>query len=315
MAHKSQSRSQNQNHAAALKAVHIDKNILAPPSESPKINLDSSDHSFLDISANCPKTLCIGTVIPDCGELSEKWLSLQLKFLKSTTSTGFHHVTFLQKGTPSQFFLQNTEVIQNSISKNFHNSGAHAVGLRNILEYFKKHSDEYENFLFLDMDAFPIRKQWHECLCDKLSKGYEIATILRCENLEQRLHSSVIFLDKRALEYLDWDVREVGKDLLGVTEADVQIANYQQERRNKAFVMLRSNQYQIHPLLCAVYYDLFYHHGNGCGKDNKMKASLYWSHVISQEWDSSKTSEHLFSHPTSFIGKLAGWYKEEYAQV
>jgi len=261
-----------------------------------------------------PKPLCVGTIFPGVSEFNQRWLDLQLKYLRASTSVDFHHVTFLQQGQASEFFKNNTEIIR-SKGPAARNSAAHVKGLEGLKNYFIKNADLYKHFLFIDMDAFPIHKDWYANLCDKLKTKWEIATLLRPENLEQRLHSSVLFCDKRALPRLSWGLRKVGDDLIGKSESDVQILEYQNARRKQAYVMLRSNQHQIHPLLCGVYYDLFYHHGCGSGRNFNMRSKPYWKHVVAQNVDVRKTIDELMKNPNDFIHELAGWNNKNYAQV
>jgi hypothetical protein len=255
--------------------------------------------------------LCVGTIFVNCRELGRKWLDLQLRYLKAT-SPAFHHVSVVNEGKASKYFTDNTEVIYTS--KQNKNSRAHVTGLKTLHSYFMKHKDLYDHFLFIDMDAFPIRKNWYKLLTQKLSK-WEIAIALRTENLETRLHSSILFTGKEGLSHLKWGVSKVGPDLLGAQESDVQLISHQQQRRDKAFVMLRSNQYQVHPLLCGVYYDLFYHHACGSGRNFNMRSKPYWGHVVSQKFDVMNTIDTLMKNPNEFIGELAGWHKEEYPKV
>lgn len=265
------------------------------------------------------KKLCIGTIFVDCGELGEKWLDLQLRYIKATTSD-FHHVSLVQNGDISNFFSDNTEIIRPfKVPRRRKPSHAHIVGLQSLHAHFLKNQDLYEDFLFLDMDAFPIRKNWHEILLHNLHGGlrsgtWEIATALRCENLETRLHSSILFADKQGLQHLKWRFARIGPDLVGKMEADVQLISHQKNRRNKAFVLLRSNQHQIHPLLCGVYYDLFYHHGCGSGRKFNMRSRPYWGH-ISPKFNVSKSINDLMDNPNEFIGNLAGWHRSEYPQI
>ena len=264
------------------------------------------------------KKLCIGTIFIDCGPLGEQWLDLQLKYIKATTRD-FHHISVVHNGKITPFFENNTQVIRPG-GKGVKNSKGHVIGLECLHRFFIKRRELYEDFLFIDMDAFPIKNNWHNILKPRVSGAaknspYEIATLLRCENLEQRLHSSVLFTGQTGLDHLKWGVQKVGMDLIGKQESDVKIVNYQEARRNKAFVMLRSNQHQIHPLLCGVYYDLFYHHGCGSGRNYNMRSKPYWSHIVPQAFDVRASIDQLMENPNEFIGKLAGWNQDQYPQV
>jgi len=266
-------------------------------------------------TVHSPKKLCIGTIFPDCGKLGEQWLDLQLRYIKATTKN-FHHVSLVQNGSKiSSFFSNNTEVIRPLGQRNAKNSQAHTVGLNGLHAHFIKHQANYDHFLFIDMDAFPIRKNWYDILVKKLGNNWELAIALRCENLETRLHSSILFATKPCLQHLKWGVHKVGVDLIGKSESDVNLMSHQTKRRKQSYVLLRSNQYQIHPLLCGVYYDLFYHHGCGSGRQFNMRSRPYWGHIVPQKFDVMGSIDKLMEDPNEFIGKLAGWHRSEYPQV
>jgi|LSQX01.3.fsa_nt_gb hypothetical protein len=256
--------------------------------------------------------LIVGSIFPDCEPLSQNWLDLQLRYLKATTDD-FHHVSIIQRGEIKSIFCDSTEVIRID-GPVLTNSAAHSKGLEYLKNHFIKVRNEFEFFLFLDMDAFPIRVNWRQILINQMG-DHEIAVALRPENLEQRLHSSILFCKRSALEHLRWSVRMVGRDLNGDKEMDVTLDPYQEERRQKAFVLLRSNMREIHPLLCGVYYDLFYHHGCGSGRAFNMRSRSYWKHIVSQTVDVMTTIENLFSDPNEFIGNLANWPESNYGKV
>ena len=262
------------------------------------------------------KRLCVGTIFPNCNELSRQWLDLQLRYLKSSTSVDYTHISVVQEGNISAFFENNTTVIRpkGKINKN---SMAHVRGLETLRDHYVGNVNNCEFFLFIDMDAFPIRKDWFDILTGKMTnRNYEIAVILRPENLEQRLHSSVLLSRHNIVPHLRWGVNRIGHDLIGGNESDVHLMSHQTGgARNKSFVLLRSNKCQIHPLLCGVYYDLFYHHGCGSGRNFNMRARPYWAHMIPAKFDVMGTIDDLMDHPNEFIGQLTGWEKTTYAQV
>lgn len=291
-------------------------NIRKPVKPEPIVQVNIQEQKGNVHSVN---KLCIGSIFVDCDELSEQWLDLQLRYIKATT-TDFHHVSLVQNSGSikiSKFFSNNTEVIRPipESPKTARDSQAHVIGLKGLHNYFKKHQATYENFLFIDMDAFPIRKNWYDILLRKLKK-HEIAIALRSENLETRLHSSILFCKKQGLAHLDWGVHKVGNDLIGRSESDVNLISHQAGvRRKNSYVLLRSNQYQIHPLLCGVYYDLFYHHGCGSGRKFNMRSRPYWGHIVNPRFDVMESINDLMNDPNEFIGKLAGWHRNEYPQV
>ncbi len=259
-----------------------------------------------------PKKLLVGSIFMSTDEIMCRWLDLQLRYLNATTKD-FEHVSFVTDCSSNEYFTSRTTLIPGPLGADV-DSYSHLRGLMVMLHYFRRRRQQYEYFLFLDMDAFPIRKHWLDIMESKMN-DYEIALPIRCENLETRLHSSVLLAKAVALDHLWFDVSTVGKDMMGNQETDVHVTRYQEERRDRVFPLLRSNQYNRHPLLFGIYYDLFYHNSCGTGRRFNMRARPYWEHMTPQDADVMGPTEELFSDPNAFIGKLAGYNSEEYAKV
>lgn len=249
----------------------------------------------------------MGSVFTDTSGWSRFWLETQLKYLKATTLVEFDHISILQEGDADSFSTE-SEVSLSSLRGS--GSVAHMHGLKQLKSQFLRRQEKYDNFLFLDMDAFPIRRNWLSLLNDRLAGRWDMATILRPENLEQRLHSSVIFCRIKALEKLDWEIGEVGKDLAGGTENDLKILHYQDELRDRVFPLLKSNKHLVHPLLCSVYWDMFYHHSCGSGRKFKMRSSSYWGHMMPKELTPPAAFfKEIKADTNGFIKKLTGWHE------
>lgn len=279
----------------------------------PKINKQT--YRRLKEKKNRPekKSLCVGTIFCDDSPLQREWFDLQLRFLKSTTIE-FDHVTFCGANKLSTDLFKTKSHLIHKPHTAISNE-AHVNGLKSILEHFKQNKEKYKNFLFIDSDAFPIRKNWYSLLLNKMGGNYEIAICLRNENLEQRLHSSILFARSPALEHIDFSVSQIpGGDLCGQKEIDVSCLPYQTDRRSLVYPLLRSNKKEIHPLLYGVYYDMFYHNGCGSGRKFNMRAGPYWNHMT-KDVELEKNRMNLFSSPGQFIRNLAGWNPEMYPEV
>lgn len=253
------------------------------------------------------KKLLVGTVFARDDDLQRRWFDLQQLFLRKSTSD-FDHMTYLY-GPSTGHMEESSRVIP--AAQNFSSSTAHIEGLKSLLAYFKFHKDEYEYFLFIDSDAFPIRRKWLDILVSKMEDRYEIATALRCENLETRWHASILFCKKEALKHLIFDYMSL-TDLAGYFEKDVSILKHQEERKENVLPLIKTNKYSIHPLLCSVYYDLFYHHACGSGRDYNMRSRWYWDTMVPDTCDVSELTESLMIDPYKFVSQLAGWKPEEY---
>ncbi len=256
----------------------------------------------------------IGSVFANDSAEQARWLALQLAYIRSTTDQ-FHHVVFIpsQNRLTNAFFKANTEFIPNVGDTTIASNHAHVLGLRALLRYFKAHRDEYSVFLFIDSDAFPIRRNWLDLLRARLQPPLEIAVAIRPENLEQRLHASILLATERALDNLSWEVGRAGLDLVGHAESDIMVPFYQQTNREGVFSLVRSNQFNVHPLLCGIYYDSFYHHGCGSGREFKVRSQSYWAHAVKEDVDVAALTAALMNDPVAFVNHLAGWSPMEYA--
>jgi hypothetical protein len=260
------------------------------------------------------KELLIGSCFLDDSPLQRQWLDLQLKFIRATTKE-FDHVIVVSHEVKGDAFADNSLVIH-PLEKftELGGSRAHQQSLNILADFFERKQDEYKYFLFLDCDAFPIRKNWLSILTDKMPH-HEIATLVRPENLERRLHSSVLFAKKEALPNLQFPATELGYNLAGEMERDIN-PPYYQERRNLVLSLVRSNKIEYHPVGCGVYFDMFYHHSNGSGcKYNETVSQKYWDHVVDPIEDLYDFTEMLMNDPNMFVKKLAGWNPDEYAVV
>lgn len=261
------------------------------------------------------KKLLVGSVFKNTAPDQLEWLNLQLKFFLSTTDN-FDHVTFLncQDAEP---FNGLTEVVGYG-DGGIQTSQQHCNGLCCLAEYFRSKRGEYENFLFIDNDAFPIKKNWINILRIRMDKhGKTIAAVLRPENLESRLHASVVFCKPEAVYHINFCFGMPCVDLLWNHEQDVGIGPYQEERREDVWPLLRTNKVNVHPVSCGVYFDMFYHHAFGSptlAMRFRCEISDYSTHYSGDMTDFPDLHQKLREDPFGFVGKLAGWCPDEYAK-
>lgn len=271
------------------------------------------------------KKLLVGSVFASDDPIQRKWLDLQLKFLAATTSD-FDHVAVVMEKPATRYFFDRTQVIVPGPGEEH----PHLRGLRTLLSRFQMFGDQYEGFLFLDSDAFPVKRDWQRWLDWKMrptyiyddagfalcqqTKQYEIAVILRPENFETRLHASVLFARPESLERLSFEYGHGGTDLLGNNEGDIHIPVYQTDRRRYALPLLRSNRMNVHPLACGIYYDMFYHHCCGSGRPMEYRSKKYWEQFVQIPGGMTRFTTELFTDPSRFVSNLAGWSDSEYAR-
>ncbi len=281
------------------------------------------------------KKLLVVSIFADDSEFQQSWLRLQLDFLRATTED-FDYVAMVSEGLHSDAFPKLATTIVPVGGDKLKSSLAHVNSLNEVLAHCRSKANEYENFLIMDGDAFPIRQNWLATLIKKMSptdkfdssgmaltsvaskkQNYEIAIALRPENLETRLHGSIFFVRGDAINKCGQFVfGTVGNDLAGNKEEDVHLPHYQTHFRHLAFPLLRTNKVQVHPLACGIYFDMFYHHACGSGRSMVMRATdWYLKDLVQPLQSTNRYAEQLMADPTGFISKLAGWNPQRYAKV
>ena len=295
------------------------------------------------------KRLLVGATFRDAQEDQLRWLDTQLRFLNATTSDGtgepiFDHVSSVnwdgqyapkegnKHGDILEYDSRDTKVISISsesvTGKLAPTSQQHIGSLQRLLAYFKENKENYDYFLFLDNDAFPIRRLWLDDLLSKMNEwNRDIAVVGRPEILEIRWHASVLFCRRSALDHLDFGLHHIPKaDLMCVDEHDVGIGEYQHSLREKVWPLIRTNAINLHPVQYGVYFDMFYHHGFG-GARNIRKGrnihkpwdtlrwgrNMYSTQYINEHYPWQQHTADFMEDPSSFVSRLAGWSVDKYA--
>lgn len=264
-----------------------------------------------EINSDVRKKLLVGTVFAKDNELQRRWLDLQLAFLKETT-VDFDHVCILYNQGKSDYFSSKTEVVNLVPFAPDTNSNAHVVGLNFLAEIFRSRRQIYRHFLFLDSDAFPVRIGWQDILEEKM-QNYPVALAIRTEDLETRYHASILYAKNECLDDLKFTISTAGTDLLGDPETDIMLGGFQES--GKVFPLIRSNQFNCHPVICGIYYDCFYHHCCGSGRAYNLRSRDYWDISCEKDINIDSYTTELMTKPNEFIGKLAGWSPERYAKI
>lgn len=287
------------------------------------------------------KRLLVGSVYASSEQRQREWFELQSEYLSKTTSDYDHVVVVNHPDTSA--FDDHVKVVYklDSDPTRIHGSQLHLDALNELHKYFLSVQDDYDCFLFLDNDAFPIRKNWEPLLANKMSSGQltgradrvkEIAVILRPEICEFRWHASVLYATKEGLRNLEFIfspmhyLAGMGKDLLGNIEDDIHI-NYQATQvRDSVLPLVRTNQYNLHPVAFGIYYDMFYHHTFGSEHGVKTNSTPfdslrnvgkygYGDFYANKDYPYREIYAELMTDPVSFIAKLGGWSVDEYAEV
>jgi len=252
--------------------------------------------------------ILVGTIIANAEEAAKQWLTLQLAALRATVD--FEHVAVIPPGSRSGHISTAVEYFSKytMILTRLESGPLHPASLSTLQKHFLQRQKEFDGFLFLDSDAFPIRKGWLETLMGlmtgKHGSRYDIATIYRPEFGETRLHASVLYATHPALEKLRF-VSERRGARGGDTEKDTYIDPYTDHWR-RVCRLVRTNRINVHPVLAGVYGDMFYHHG--CGSRNYFhKPPAWWplaDHPSFEQTIPTRLREKLVIRPREFLSQF-----------
>ena len=236
------------------------------------------------------KNLLVCSVFCGSGNYNSIWLRLQFNYLKRTIGSDFDHAVYLN-GADASLFSQSVIIGQS----NTEGGGlGHLRGLNAIADYCRSH--DYEHYLVIDSDCFPIANDWLKTIAGTLRRmDKRYAAPLRVENLDTFPHPSVFFTSDP--EYILFDFAP-GTNLLGREINDIAcIAD-----RKDWLPLFRTNRVSRHPTIGSVYYDCFYHHG--CGSRNfQMRAVImgYYDSIISNYPSFEMLTEELFANPDAYL--------------
>lgn len=226
-------------------------------------------------------------------ELNRKWYQLQQRMLRDTTPP-HEHVACLAKGCGE--IADESTVLRPPPDKNKPGPDQ-AHNYKFLLNHFRERRKEFDAFLLLDSDAFPIAKGWYGRLRKQMKPtGLDLAATARFENLIYHPHPCVGFLLPSALDWVSWH-HSPTKDLLNRKFSDVGTG-----MTGKPFYpLIRTNRVNVHPLLCGIYARMFYHHGAGSRPNSRgWRGQNYHQerHLV------DKWRKALFERPKAFIKRL-----------
>ena len=232
---------------------------------------------------------------------NETWLHLQRSFLRQTTAS-YDHAIYLNHCDWSDSFRESLIIgsrSEKTLSGLGKQSADHAAALTEVFRYFREHTD-YSYYLLLDSDCFPVRRDWLPALVRQM-KRFQFAAPMRSENLEDFPHPCALFLTKAALER-PWNLTVTpGWNLLGKPYVDLGCSL----PTEGWYPLLRTNVYNPHPVLAAIYKHLFYHHGAG-SRQLYFRTERYYDYIDDHAKVEAEIYERLAADPTKFIYELMG---------
>jgi hypothetical protein len=237
--------------------------------------------------------MLIGSVYNGNAERNQVWYDLQSKFINNTTSIDYDIVICICGEENVLDF--NCKTITSD--QNDDGSIAHLNGLLKLKEYFG--DNKYDYYTIFDSDAFPYNPKWVETSMRLLNK-YDLICPFRVENLDTFGHPSIcVFQDPNKIKFNI----DTSHNLLKQKVNDIMC------EADKIFPLLRTNKVNIHPLLYATYFDMFYHHSSG-SRTLYIRSDDYYNQLPDNPPNIESTCfEWLSKHPHSFISHLTSYRK------
>tara|TARA_Y100000034_G_scaffold117749_1_gene157598 strand:+ start:39209 stop:40141 length:933 start_codon:yes stop_codon:yes gene_type:complete len=208
-----------------------------------------------------------------------------------------------------------------------------------VMEYFKEHADEYENFLLIDSDIFPVHPHWQTMLTKRMEMTNRwYAALLRAETFETYPWLGLFYIRGQYIheDIADWFPREY-QNSWGRTMREFGTCRNKTHQDGSSiwYPLLRSNVINLHPVRFGIYNHFFYHHMKGSWDKNDPNFHSeftvnsvpelygYYDHYMSRE-SHAMIAEHchkrLLAEPESFICQLMGvdpneWFNQENINV
>lgn len=241
------------------------------------------------------KTLILSAHIDH--ENAKQWYRLQKQFIEESAHD-FEYQVVVNGGNPDDY---------ENVAIHFKERQTHLQCLKSMIEIFKK--SDHNNFLVLDSDCWPIRRDWCDILLKLLGYDYLYAAPIRAENFDKFPHPSAVFMKREFLEFADFDFKKT-TNLLGIEVSDVGMAMPIQLHKQVWYPLLKTNYLSPHPLYFSIYGDLFYHHCAGSRGLGFRSASYgFYDHLPIKRNHRKIYKEHtarLFRRPRQFINSLRG---------
>ena len=202
---------------------------------------------------------------------TDKWMNIQSQYIKKNTSVDYVvlcSVTDIDiNSIKDNLSLRHTKVVDISYVEN-----KHYVKMNKLIQILeaKETPKDSDIIVFIDPDAFPVNDNWYEILNKKL-QSYPFVAISREENIEPLLDDKYKPYPHPcfcATTYGFWKNNNLSWELdvsKGASCAGVLLKETFDEKNVNWYRMLRSNCFDLHPLMFGVYEDIIYHNGSGNG--------------------------------------------------
>ena len=232
---------------------------------------------------------------------------LQNFFLKKT-NTCYDRIITTNGYVNNPSFLKYCKILDSNPEKG---TKAYAAQIEIIINNFKENKNNYDGFLILDSDAFPVKNNWLELLIAEMKKYNSwYASPSRIENFDHWPHMCCLFILREHIEKEILNLKGTKYlDLNGIEQIEIGAGNKTHHENKQIWLpLLRTNIWNPHPIVAGIYSHLFYHHGAGSRSPvfRVSNSLLYKERKILTE---DVIKEKLFKNPKKFINELTGNYE------
>ena len=231
------------------------------------------------------------------------WYDVQSNFVRRTTVGTFDYILYLNGITDEVFPNGN-------IGWRMVNNKGHGHALNEIQRFFRSQSHQnYERFLILDSDCFPIFSGWNTILDRQMAQfAKDIAAPVRTENLDLFPHPCAFYMSAAGVQNENVRFEMARKhNMLGQPINDV--CAHMTSWFDRLLPMMRTNIINLHPVAAAIYHHLFYHHGAG-SRTFKFRVTYkyrFYEHYLDDDQTLDEELMREFSNdPEGFLCKLVG---------
>lgn len=187
------------------------------------------------------------------------------------------------------------------------------VMFKGILEFFRANKN-YNNYLLLDSDCFPVTENWLPRLIAAMGDRWYAAP-LRADNLDSFPHPCGLFIKDEHVNENVFNFNRFVKTLpnfLGEKVGDIGTAIKQKHKgKHIFFPLVRTNLFNPHPIMSAIYGNTFYHHGAG-SRHPYFRSTSYYNKICPEYYGTHSQCHDAFRQdPEGYIRKLRGeeWHK------
>lgn len=240
------------------------------------------------------------------GSFAERyaWPVLQIEQLRKYTAAGYRVFAYGHNLIDAhEAYLRDCPEVTFISSKDTQNGTVpHVWPIRNWLT--RKALLNHRLIVHLDSDAFPVRRDWLAHYSGLISKQNPVVAVQRLENGDTHSDRSFLMFNQAGFQRHAFDFSTVD-----VKDAGGGISSWLEQAGFTWTALNRSNQYNYHPVIAALYDDAIYHHGAGTRPPRLRANKNIWHQADQFEREKKlhrQLMRRLFDHTDDLLAELRG---------